>query len=171
MKTKLYTLILLALTLPGSGFAQTSKPLAERQQEFLSWKFGMFIHYGLASYNQGQWATGYEAPGTFAPTQLNCGQWADAAKAAGMKYAVFTTKHTSGYALWDSKHTTHDITAFTNYRQGRGRMAGQSSRQSRNRPFDRSCRSRGTSWNKHRCSSRWCRSTVTIPCPSPHHRR
>ncbi len=99
MKTKLYSLILLALSLPVSGFAQASKPLAERQQEFLSWKFGMYIHYGLASYNQGQWATGYEDPATFAPTKLDCGQWADAAKAAGMKYAVFTTKHTSGYAL------------------------------------------------------------------------
>lgn len=100
MKTKLYALILLTLTIAGSGFAQTSKPLAERQQEFLSWKFGMFIHYGLATYNEGQWATGYEDPATFAPTQLDCGQRTDAAKSAGMKYAVFTTKHTSGYALW-----------------------------------------------------------------------
>jgi hypothetical protein len=49
MKTKLYALILLALALPGSGFAQASKPLAERQQEFLSWKFGMFICYGLGT--------------------------------------------------------------------------------------------------------------------------
>jgi alpha-L-fucosidase len=51
---------------------------------------------------------------------LDCGQWADAAKAAGMKYAVFTTKHTSGWALWDSKHTTHDITTLTNYHNGKG---------------------------------------------------
>jgi hypothetical protein len=43
MKTKLYALILLALTLLGSGFAQASKPLAERQQEVLSWKFGFMI--------------------------------------------------------------------------------------------------------------------------------
>ena len=120
MKTKLYAPILLALALAGSGFAQESKPLAERQQEFLSWKFGMFIHYGLASYNEGQWATVYEDPASFAPTQLDCGQWADAAKAAGMKYAVLTTKHTSGYALWDSKHTTHDITAFKNFKGGKG---------------------------------------------------
>ena len=120
MKTKLYAFIPLALTLAGSGFAQTSKPLAERQQEFLSWKFGMFICYGLGTFNDRQWATGHEDPATFAPTQLDCGQWADAAKAAGMRYAVFTTKHTSGYALWDSKHTTHDITTFANYRQGKG---------------------------------------------------
>lgn len=120
MRNKLFTLILLALTLTMSGFAQSSRPLADRQQEFLSWKFGMFIHYGVATYNEGQWATGYEDPGTFAPTQLDCGQWADAARAAGMKYAVFTTKHTSGYALWDSKHTTHDITAFKKFKNGKG---------------------------------------------------
>jgi alpha-L-fucosidase len=120
MRNKLSTLILLALTLPVSGFAKNPRSLAERQQEFLSWKFGMYIHYGLASYNQGQWATGYEDPGSFAPTQLDCGQWADAARAAGMKYAVLTTKHTSGYALWDSKHTTHDITAFKNFKNGKG---------------------------------------------------
>jgi alpha-L-fucosidase len=120
MKFKLLTAIALTLAQPGLGFSQDARPLAERQEDFRSWKFGMFIHYGLASFNAGQWATGYEDPGSFAPTQLDCGQWADAAKAAGMKYAVFTTKHTSGYALWDSKHTMHDITAFKDFRQGKG---------------------------------------------------
>jgi alpha-L-fucosidase len=37
-----------------------------------------------------------------------------------MKYAVLTVKHTGGWCLWDSQHTTHDITALTNYRQGKG---------------------------------------------------
>lgn len=120
MKTNLPALILLTLTLAGSGLAQETKPLAERQQEFLSWKFGMFLHYNVATYNERQWATGYEDPASFAPTQLDCGQWADAAKAAGMKYAVLTVKHTGGWCLWDSQYTTHDITALTHYRQGKG---------------------------------------------------
>ena len=120
MKTKLYVLILLSLILAGSGLAQESRPLAERQQEFLSWKFGMFIHFNVATFNERQWASGYEDPATFAPTQLDCGQWADAAKAAGMKYAVLTVKHTGGWCLWDSQYTAHDITALTNYRQGKG---------------------------------------------------
>jgi len=88
MKTNRYTLILLALVFAGSGFAQTSKPLAERQQEFRSWKFGMFICYGLGTFNERQWATGYEDPATFAPTQLDCGQWADAAKATADRSGV-----------------------------------------------------------------------------------
>jgi alpha-N-arabinofuranosidase len=43
MKTKLYAPILPALTLAGSRFAQASKPLAELQQKFLSWKVGFMI--------------------------------------------------------------------------------------------------------------------------------
>ena len=93
---------------------------ARRCQEFVGWKFGMFLHFNLATFNNAEWAGGYEDPATFAPDKLDCGQWADAAKAAGMKYAVLTVKHTEGYPLWDSACTTHDITAFKNYKQGKG---------------------------------------------------
>ena len=64
--------------------------------------------------------TATRIPLTFNPAKLDCGQWADAAKEAGVKYAVLTTKHTEGYALWDSAHTTHDITAFKNFKDGKG---------------------------------------------------
>lgn len=94
--------------------------LAKRQEEFLTWKFGMFIHFNLATFNDAEWAGGYEDPATFAPAKLDCGQWADAAKSAGMKYAVLTVKHTEGYPLWDSTNTTHDITAFKKFKDGKG---------------------------------------------------
>ena len=120
MKTNLPALNLLSLILAGSGLAQEIRPLAGRQQEFLSWKFGMFLHYNVATYNERQWANGHEDPASFAPTQVDCGQWADAAKSAGMKYAVLTVKHTGGWCLWDSQYTPHDITVLTNYHQGKG---------------------------------------------------
>ena len=47
----------------------------------------------MATFADREWATGYEDPLLFTPTKLDCGQWADAAKAAGMKYAVLTAKH------------------------------------------------------------------------------
>ena len=84
MKTNLPALVLLTLGLAGSVFAQESNLLAERQKEFLSWKFGMFLHFNVATFNERQWANGHEDPATFAPAQLDCGQWADAAIAAGM---------------------------------------------------------------------------------------
>jgi alpha-L-fucosidase len=90
------------------------------QEDFLKWGFGLFLHFNLATFADVDWATGYENPRLFNPAKLDCGQWADAAKAAGMKYAVLTVKHTEGYALWDSAGTTHDITAFRNFRDGKG---------------------------------------------------
>jgi len=50
--------------------------------------------------------------GRFRPVSVDCDQWLDSAVAAGMKYAVLTVKHTGGWCLWDSKHTSHDATAF-----------------------------------------------------------
>ncbi|MGB6222297.1 alpha-L-fucosidase [Haloferula sp.] len=91
--------------------------MEERRQEFLSWKFGMFIHFNMATFYEREWANGYEDPESFSPDLLDCNQWTVAAQAAGMKYAVFTTKHTGGWCLWDSQHTaSHDISAFTKFK-------------------------------------------------------
>lgn len=94
--------------------------LKEIQEKFLMWRFGMFLHFNIATFSNREWATGHEDPLLFKPDKLDCGQWADAAKAAGMKYAVLTVKHTEGYPLWDSRWTTHDIAAFKNYKNGNG---------------------------------------------------
>jgi alpha-L-fucosidase len=109
---------------PAATNAPPPSPVAAMQrrllrESFLKWHFGLFLHFNLATFADVDWATGYEDPGLFKPAKLDCAQWADAAKAAGMKYAVLTVKHTEGYALWDSAGTTHDITAFKNFRDGK----------------------------------------------------
>lgn len=98
----------------------TVKSTAQLGEKFLKWRFGMFLHFNLATFNEREWACGYEDPATFAPDKLDCNQWADAAAAAGMKYAILTTKHTCGWCLWNSRHTTHDMKAFANYKNGKG---------------------------------------------------
>ena len=77
--------------------------------DFLNLKFGMFIHYNMGTYTAEQWAYPFHDPKEFKPSKLDCSQWAKAAKSAGMKYAVFTTKHHDGFCLWDSKVTNYDI--------------------------------------------------------------
>ncbi len=50
---------------------------------------------------------------TFNPTKFDPDKWAAAAKAAGMKYVVFTTKHHDGFCMFDTKQTDYKITSTT----------------------------------------------------------
>jgi alpha-L-fucosidase len=47
---------------------------------------------------------------TFNPTDFNPAKWVQAAKDAGMKYVVFTTKHHDGFSMFDTKQTDYKIT-------------------------------------------------------------
>ena len=50
------------------------------------------------------------------PQKFDCNQWAAAAKSAGMKFGLLTTKHHEGFCLWDSKYTDYDV-ASTPYKK------------------------------------------------------
>src|SRR5665213_3010411 len=47
---------------------------------------------------------------TFNPVQFNPDKWVKAAKNAGMRYMVFTTKHHDGFCMFDTKQTDYKIT-------------------------------------------------------------
>lgn len=47
---------------------------------------------------------------TFNPVNFNPEKWALAAKDAGMKYMIFTTKHHDGFCMFDTKTTDYKIT-------------------------------------------------------------
>jgi len=51
-----------------------------------------------------------DLPKTFNPSKFDPHQIAVLAKLAGMKYIVFTTKHHSGFCMWDTKTTDFNIT-------------------------------------------------------------
>ncbi len=83
-------------------------------------RFGMFIHFGLyAMPARHEWVKTFEKiPEAkydkyfehFDPDLFDARAWARQAKAAGMKYAVLTTKHHEGFCLFDSKYTDYKIT-------------------------------------------------------------
>lgn len=47
---------------------------------------------------------------SFNPIKFDPARWAKAAKNAGMKYVVFTTKHHDGFCMFDTKYTDYKIT-------------------------------------------------------------
>lgn len=102
------SLILLASFIASSASAKPS--VEQLQKDFRELGFGMFIHYNMATYQNTQWVAGYPSPSTFNPGgPIDTDAWADAAKSAGMTYAVLTVKHVAGFCLWDSKYTTYDV--------------------------------------------------------------
>lgn len=110
------------------------------EQKIANWqdlKFGLFMHWGTYSQwgvveswsicpedegwtqRRGPYAetyNGYKAAyenlqTTFNPTRFNPEKWVKAAKDAGMKYVIFTTKHHDGFSMFDTKQTDYKITS------------------------------------------------------------
>ncbi len=50
-----------------------------------------------------------DLPKTFNPTHFNPDEWARQAKMAGVRYMVFTTKHHSGFCMFETKTTDFNI--------------------------------------------------------------
>jgi alpha-L-fucosidase len=116
----------LALASPPSADRPESKLGLGNKPERLEWfrdlGFGMFIHWsvdgqlgGDISHTLAGASDDYrkrffaELPTTFNPRKFHPEDWAVLAKLAGMKYVVFTTKHHSGFTMWDSKTTPFNV--------------------------------------------------------------
>jgi len=109
-------------------------PLVRQKLEwFQDMKFGLLIHWGPYSQwgvveswsicsEDVPWCTRnipdyveykrryQELPKTFNPVKFDPAAWARAAKQAGMRYVVFTTKHHDGFSMFDTKQTDYRIT-------------------------------------------------------------
>lgn len=102
--------------------AKSAKP--KTREEVIEWfqdvKFGMFIHWGVyALLGKGEWIRTVDQipidqydklPPKFNPVKFDPDAWAALAKKAGMKYAVFTTKHHDGFCMWDTATTDYKVT-------------------------------------------------------------
>ncbi|MBR4130675.1 MAG: alpha-L-fucosidase [Bacteroidaceae bacterium] len=101
-------ILLLPIMLTALFSSAQQKSLHELQQAFVDLRFGMFIHYNMPTYSLEDWPDPDMPVSAFAPTNLDCRQWAKAAKAANMSYGCLTTKHHSGFCIWDTKTTDYN---------------------------------------------------------------
>lgn len=91
-------------------------------------RFGMFVHWGLyALPARHEWVKSLELTpeadydrylARFEADLFDPAGWARAAREAGMRYVVLTTKHHDGFCLWDS-----DLTDYTSVHTPFGRDA------------------------------------------------
>ena len=112
---------------------------AQERDDRMGWwreaRFGLFIHWGLYAIPAGEWkdrtdhaewilttaqipVAEYEkfAP-RFNPLKFNPEEWVKAAKDAGIKYIVITSKHHDGFCLFDSKMTDYDVMDATPFKR------------------------------------------------------
>ena len=94
------------------------KPSA-RQLAWFDTEFYAFVHFSPNTYTDLEWGTGKEDPAIFAPAHLDCDQWCEAIRSAGMKAMILTAKHHDGFCLWPTKTTEHNITK-TPFWRGQG---------------------------------------------------
>tara|TARA_R110002124_G_scaffold270210_1_gene438589 strand:+ start:2953 stop:4032 length:1080 start_codon:yes stop_codon:yes gene_type:complete len=82
------------------------------KEQITKWEslgYGMFIHFGMSTYDGIEMSQGKLPATDFNPTKLDVEQWIRTASEAGMKYAVLTTKHVSGFSLWPTKYTDYNV--------------------------------------------------------------
>ncbi|RYG03711.1 MAG: alpha-L-fucosidase [Chitinophagaceae bacterium] len=121
--TVLLFCLLFVCTVNAQGKKIFKETAAEKDQRLAWWqndRFGMFIHWGLYSLPaRHEWIKNYERItdsayqkyfDNFNPDLFQPKEWARMAKAAGMKYAVLTSKHHEGFCLFDSKYTDYKAT-------------------------------------------------------------
>ena len=119
---------------------ETDPQVLKKLEWFQDQKFGFFMHWGMYSQwgcieswplvEADKWARpdglkpwiergkdfprffrDYQALNTtFTPRRFDPGKWAAAAKHAGMKYVVFTTKHHDGFCMFDTRQTDYRTT-------------------------------------------------------------
>jgi alpha-L-fucosidase len=116
------------------------------RDQLASWEalaYGMFIHFGMSTYDGDELSSGRSPVSLYAPDRLDVGQWISVARDAGMKYAVLTTKHVAGHCLWPTKHTDYSVAQSGNKTDVCG-------------AFVRACEARGVrpgfyycSWDNH----------------------
>ena len=80
-----------------------ARPLLDLQERFVDLRFGMFVHFNIATFQDREWGDPTAAPETFYPTALDTNQWAAAARSANMTWGCLTTRHHDGFCLWPTR--------------------------------------------------------------------
>jgi alpha-L-fucosidase len=125
--TQFFLIVCAAVPLFAAGGNESGAERDVRMQWWREARFGLFIHWGLYAVPAGEWdrktdhgewiRTTARIPlkeydgflRRFNPRRFDPDVWVKAAKDAGMKYIVITTKHHDGFCLFDTKQTEFSV--------------------------------------------------------------
>ncbi|MFV0607244.1 MAG: alpha-L-fucosidase [Niabella sp.] len=97
-----------------------SSEIVKARSDFQDMKYGLFIHWGPSSVlGAGEWVMNnrnikvkdYKRLVNFYnPVHYSAGKWVSMAKAAGMKYITFVSRHHDSFSNWDTHQSNWKIT-------------------------------------------------------------
>ncbi len=79
------------------------KTMLALQQNFVDLRFGMFLHFNMATFQDREWGDPTSPPTLFHPAALDTDQWAEVAKSAKMTWGCLTTRHHDGFCIWPTE--------------------------------------------------------------------
>lgn len=105
------------LSAAGNAFSKEDAPVEPATtrtsglRKFEELQFGVSYHFSMNTFTGNDYDLGDAPITTYNPTQLDVRQWIRVARDLGARYAVLTTKHQSGFCLWDAKDYDYDVAA------------------------------------------------------------
>lgn len=84
------------------------------QQAQIDRMFGMFVHFGINTFNNTEWSDGKLPVQSYCPSAIDAGEWVETAYKAGMKYIIIISKHHDGFCLWDTDTTDYCVNKSPN---------------------------------------------------------
>lgn len=72
-------------------------------------KYGMFLHFGINTFNDTEWSDGTLPVSSYAPAAIDAEQWVRTARDAGMRQVILICKHHDGFCLWPSAYTDYSV--------------------------------------------------------------
>ena len=116
-------LLVFAVTVTGCGEDSPPEPYGPvpttQQVEWQKMEMNFLVCFGPNTFTGMEWGLGTETEDLFNPSDLDCGQWASIAKAAGFKGMIIVAKHHDGFCLWPNPESTHTV-ASSPWKNGRG---------------------------------------------------
>lgn len=119
--------------------------LSKSLEEWENLHFGAFVHFNDNTSIEQELSKNIDVA-VFNPVKLDFDAMMFTLQKAGIKYAVLTTRHTSGFCLWDSKTTQFDV-ANSPYKKDVVRLFVESCRRYKIKPCFYYCMWGGKDWN------------------------